>query len=159
MKRIVLSALLLAAAVATTAVPASAEVYGYDSNGKAYVGPNRGQAYSCTYTNYSGSADQGGISYWTLVTYQLDGKPMPRGTEHFEATNRYGEPFLEGYKATWAKPVVLPDPYSDTYYTQWEYTFNPYGPQCKKAKVFFGGFRLTFSECGDGHSRICELVY
>ena len=157
MKRIVLSALLLAAVSA--AVPASAEVYGYDSTGKPYVGPNRGQAYSCTYTNYSGSAKQGGISYWTLVTYQLDGKPMPRGTEHFEAINRYGEEFLEGYKATWAKPVVLPDYYSQTYYTQWEYTFNPSGPQCKKAKVFFGGYRLIFSECSDGHSRFCDLVY
>lgn len=154
MKRIVLSALLLAAA----AVPASAEVYGYDSNGKPYVGPNRGQAYSCTYTNYSGSAIDGGISYWTLSTYQLDGKPMPRGTEHFEATDRYGQPFWEGYKATWAKPVNRLDPFTGTLYTQWEYTFNPYGPQCKKANVFFNAFHLTFSECGDGHSRVCWLV-
>lgn len=156
MKRIVLSALLLAAVAATSA---SAEVYGYDSYGRPYVGPNRGQDYSCTYSNYSGSAKQGGNSSWTLVTYQLDGKPMPRGTEHFDAIDRYGEEFLEGYKATWAKPSVLFDPYTQTHYTQWEYTFNPYGPQCKKARVFFNGFRLTFNECGDGHSRICQLAY
>lgn len=156
MKRIVLSALLLAA---VSVASASAEVYGFDSNGDPYVGPNRGQAYSCTYSNYSGSAKQGGNSSWTLFTYQLDGKPMPRGTEYFDAINRYGQHFVEGYKATWAKPENITNPLTGLTHTQWEYTFNPYGPQCKKAKVFFNGLRLSFSECGDGHSRVCELVY
>lgn len=61
---------------------------------------------------------------------------MPRGTEHFHATDRYGRQFWEGYKATWAAPVNRIDPYTGTTYTQWEYTFNPYGPQCKRAGVY-----------------------
>lgn len=34
---------------------------------------------------------------------------------------------------------------------------NPYGPQCKKAGVYFNAFNLRFSECGDGHMRSCWL--
>lgn len=153
MKKIVLSALLLAA----VAVSASAENY-QGNDGKTYSGPNKNAPYRCYYTNYSGSAVNQGVSYWTLFTYQdASGKPMPRGTENFQATNQYGQPVWEGYKATWAKPVIFPEPNTPLTYTQWEYTFNPYGPQCRKANVHFGGFRLNFSECSDGHSRTCYL--
>lgn len=157
MKRIVLSALLLAA----VAMSASATWYPGTgpSAGLSFSGPNEGQWYSCTYQNYSGSAiTDPGHSYWTFdIFYSSDGKPMLRGTEHFLARNRYNQDFLEGYKATWAAPVNKLDPASYSTYTQWEYTFNPYGPQCKKAGVYFNAFKLTFSECGDGHSRTCWL--
>ena len=157
MKKIVLSALLLAA----VALSASAETY-HGNNGVSYSGPTRGAIYSCYYSNYSGTAvdgGDGGYSYWTLTVYQDgSGKPMPRGTEHFLAEDRYGRELLEGFKATWAAPVNKIDPYTGTTYTQWEYTFNPYGPQCKKANVYFNAFKLAFNECGDGHSRVCWQV-
>jgi hypothetical protein len=155
MKKVVLSALLLA----TVAVSASAEIY-RGNNGVNYSGPNRGQYYNCNWTNYSGSAVNPGYSYWTwTAVYQMpDGTPMPRGTEHFLAENRYGQEFWEGYKATWAKPVNRTDPYGISY-TEWEYTFNPYGPQCRKAQVYYNAFQLVFTECSDGHSRTCRLVY
>ncbi|MFL6201188.1 MAG: hypothetical protein ACJ76J_18615 [Thermoanaerobaculia bacterium] len=154
MKKIVLSALLLAA----VAVSASAEIY-VGNNGVSYYGPNRGQLYNCTYSNYSGTAVNPGYSYWTLTVFQdASGKPMPRGTEQFLATDRYGNQFWEGFKATWAKPVNKIDPATYTTFTEWEYTFNPYGPQCLKAGVFFNAFKLTFNGCSDGHSRVCWLV-
>ncbi|HWN44909.1 MAG TPA: hypothetical protein VNW71_21980 [Thermoanaerobaculia bacterium] len=150
MKRIILAALLLAAVAAS----ASAENY-QGNNGVTYSGPNRNAPYQCFYTNYSGPAVDGGISYWTLFTYQdASGKPMPRGTEHFQSTQ---VPW-DGFKATWAKPVILQEPQIPLTFTRWEYTFNPSGPQCKRADVRFGGFQLVFSQCGDGHSRTCWLV-
>lgn len=154
MKKIVLSALLLAA----VSVSASAEMFP-GSNGIKYSGPNRGQLYSCDYTNYSGSAVDGGTSSWTLgSTLDATGLPLLRGTEYFDATLPSGGSFVEGYKATWAKPKNINDPHLGQY-TQWEFTFNPYGPQCKKATVLFNGFKLLFGECSDGHTRTCTLVY
>lgn len=159
MKKIVLSALLLAA----VAVSASATWYPGigQSSGKSFSGPNEGQPYQCRYTNYSGPAIDGKLSYWIFdIFYSADGKPMLRGTEHFQALNRYGQEVWEGYKSTWAAPANFPDPATSGTldYTRWEYTFNPYGPQCKKATVHFNAFKLVFSECGDGHSRTCWLV-
>jgi hypothetical protein len=153
MKKVVLSALLLAA----VAMSASAENY-QGNDGKTYSGPNKNAPYRCYYTNYSGAALDQGISYWTLFTYQdAEGKPMPRGTEHFQYMNRYGQLDWDGYKATWAHPVIVQEPQVPLTLTRWEYTFNPYGPQCKRADVRFGGFQLVFSQCGDGHSRTCWL--
>lgn len=158
MKKIVLSALLFAA----VAMSASATWYPGigQSTGKSFSGPNEGQPYQCHYTNYSGSAIDGGLSYWVFdVFYATDGRPMLRGTEYFDARNRYGVEFLEGYKSTWAAPVNSPDPSTSgtLTMTRWEYTFNPYGPQCKRAVVQYNAQKLTFSECGDGHSRTCWL--
>ncbi len=152
MKKIVLSALLLAA----VAMSASAESY-RGNNGVTYSGPTRNAPYQCFYTNYNGVAMDEGISYWTLFTYQDGlGRPMPRGTEHFQVS----EEDWDGYKATWAAPANFPDPATSgtLNYTRWEYTFNPYGPQCKSATVHFNAFKLVFSQCGDGHSRTCWLV-
>ena len=151
MKKVVLSALLLAA----IAMSASAENY-QGANGMTYTGPNRNATYQCFYTNYSGSAVDGGASSWSLFTYQdANGRPMPRGTESFQSTNQYG---WETYKATWAKPENKPEPnIPNVNFTRWEYTFNPSGPQCTRADVHFGGFRLDFNGCSDGHSRTCWL--
>lgn len=151
MKKVVLFALLAAAAVS-----ASAETFPGTAGGP-YYGPNRGGLYRCHYTNYSGSAKDGGLSWWELTTYTAaDGRPMLRGTEHFEAINRYGQTVWEGYKATWSAPRDVSHTYG---YTTWDYTFNPYGPQCKQALVEFFGYFLTFSQCGDGHSRTCTRLY
>lgn len=154
MKKVVLFALLAAAAVS-----ASAETYWNQSRTDAFSGPNRNRVYSCEYFNYSGSAVNWGRSWWVLsIFYSADGKPMLRGTEYFDAYDRFEDVFTEGYKATWAAPVNY---YSSFYgnITRWEYTFNPYGPQCKRADVLYGGHQLVFRECGDGHSRTCSLVY
>jgi hypothetical protein len=156
MKKSVLCALLLAA----VAMSASATWYPGTglSAGISYSGPNEGQWYSCDYQNYSGSAIDPGHSYWIFdIFYDGNGRPMLRGTEHFRALDRYGKEIPEGYKSTWAAPANRSDSYNGSF-TQWEYTFNPYGPQCKKANVYFNAFKLTFSECGDGHSRTCLLL-
>lgn len=151
MKKVVLFALLAAAA----AVSASAETF--NGTGGPFYGPNRGALYTCDYNNYSGSAKDGGRSWWELTTYiAADGRPMLRGIEHFEAIDRYGNTFWEGYKATWAAPVTNSHSYG---ITTWEYTFNPYGPQCKNARVEFFGYFLIFSQCGDGHTRTCTRLY
>lgn len=154
MRKVVLSALLLAA----VAMSASATWYPGTgpSAGQSFSGPNEGQFYQCDYTNYSGSAIDNGYSYWIFnIFYSSDGKPMLRGTEHFTANIPGG---WDGYKSTWAAPVNKIDPSTGTIYTQWEYTFNPYGPQCKRADVLYNAFILRFSQCGDGHSRSCYLV-
>ena len=149
MKRIALAALLLAA----VAVSASAENY-LGNNGVTYAGPNRNAPYQCFYTNYSGTAVNEGFSYWTLFTYQdASGRPMPRGTEHFQSTQ---VPW-DGFKATWSAPRILQEPGVPLTMTRWDYTFNPYGPQCRQADVHYGGISLTFNECSDGHSRSCWL--
>ena len=152
MRKVVLSVLLLAA-VATSA---SAEIFpGRD--GKYYSGPDEGQYYSCDYENYSGAAKDPGYSRWVFdIFYDGTGKPMLRGTEHF--LTRSGQPAWDGYKATWAWPRILQEPGIPLTYTEWEYTFNPYGPQCKKVGVHFSANILRFSECGDGHTRSCYLV-
>ena len=154
MKKIVLSALLLAA----TALSASATMYPGTgpSAGQTFSGPNEGQYYRCEYANYSGTAKNPGYSYWDFnIFYSSDGKPMLRGTEHFTANVPGG---WDGYKSTWASPDNKIDPLTYTTFTEWEYTFNPYGPQCKKAGVYFNAFKLSFSQCSDGHSRVCWLV-
>ena len=149
MKKIVLFALLLAAAVS-----ASAETFG--GPGGPFYGPDRGAVYKCDYSNYSGSAKDLGRSWWELTVYTAaDGRPMLRGTEHFEAIDRYGEIFLDGYKVTWAAPKYVSHTYGST---TWEFTFNPYGPQCKSARVDYFGYLLTVSQCGDGHSRTCTRL-
>lgn len=156
MKKVVLFALLLAAAVS-----ASAEVYP-GNNGLLYGGPDRGanHKYRCHYANYSGSAIDGGLSYWDLpIVYQDSlGRPMPRGSERFEALDRFGNTYWESYKATWAKPEKRFDAHGISF-TRWEFTFNPYGPQCTKTDVYFNGYRILFNDCSDGHSRTCSLLY
>jgi hypothetical protein len=150
MKKVVLFALLAAAAV-------SASAESFAGPGGPFYGPDRGAVYQCDYSNYSGSAKNGGRSWWELTVFTAaDGRPMLRGPEHFEAIDRYGNGFWEGYKATWSAPRGVSHTYGST---TWDYTFNPYGPQCKSARVDYFGYLLTFSQCGDGHSRTCVRLY
>jgi len=150
MKKVVLFALLAAAAV-------SASAESFAGPGGPFYGPDRGAIYQCHYSNYSGSAKDDGFSWWELTVFTAaDGRPMLRGTEHFDAVDRYGNVFPEGYKATWSAPRDVSHTYG---LTTWDYTFNPYGPQCKSARVAYFGYQLTFSQCSDGHSRTCFRQY
>jgi hypothetical protein len=55
-------------------------------------------------------------------------------------------------KVTFAKGVILPSGDS-----QWEFTINPGGPQCKDTRIYFYGSVIEFAQCTDGHSRLCHL--
>ena len=77
----------------------------------------------------------------------LLGGTLIRAQETF--TTSYGG---DTYKCSWAKPA---DQTNGS--TIWEFTFNPYGPQCKRTIVYPGAYTITFNECTDGHSRTCYL--
>ncbi len=132
MKKVVLFALLLATVAAASA--------------HAINEPQWGASYTCDYSNYSGNATDYGTSYW-LETSRVwpGGTLLIRSNETF--TTSYG---TDTYKASWAKPE--PGPYGSTI---WEFTFNPYGPQCKKTIVYSGSYYIDFQQCTDGHSRFC----
>ena len=140
-KKIALSALLLAVACVTAASAAN------------FHTPTWNADYTCTYTNppYP-SVD--GLSTWVLQSTQyVNNDPIYRTIEYYDAS--YG---TENRKATFAKPV-------NTYYgttvlfTTWEFTINPYGPQCKKTDVYGWGKTIYFNNCTDGHTRRCERLY
>lgn len=133
MKKIVLCALLLATVAAASA--------------HAIVEPQWGANYHCYYDNYSGNASDPGFSVWTQTArYGSGANLLIRCLESFDTS--YGG---DTYKCSWAKPV---DQANGT--TVWEFTFNPYGPQCKKTTVYPpGAYAITFQECTDGHSRTC----
>jgi hypothetical protein len=148
MKKAVMFALLLAGVTAS----ASAEIV---------IRPREiPDRYTCYYSNYTGPAVSGnqGYSEWDLVeSTDPSGRPMLRGVEYFLATFPNGTRYRENYKATWAKPE--PAPYHPFYGsgTRWEFTFNPYGPQCKQTDVYLGGAVIFFRACTDGHTRNCWL--
>jgi hypothetical protein len=131
MKRIVLFALLLAT---------------FAASAHAISGPRFGVIYTCYYnSDYTGAAANPGWSFWQK---RAGGSAtLIYTTEHFQTS--WGS---DGYLATWAKPYDVGYPY---YYTRWEYTFNPYGPQCKDTRVYGGGTYIEFYNCTDGHSRTC----
>ncbi|HEX7184191.1 MAG TPA: hypothetical protein VF756_20350 [Thermoanaerobaculia bacterium] len=132
MKKVVLFALLLATFAAVSA--------------QALSGPRFGVIYTCYYSdNYTGAAVSPGWSFWQK---RAGGSAsLIYTTENFKTS--WGS---DGYLATWAKPYDVGYPY---YYTRWEYTFNPYGPQCKDTRVYGGGTYIEFHNCTDGHSRTC----
>lgn len=136
MKKVVLFALLLAAVAAASA--------------HAYNEPQWGALYTCDYSNYSGNAIDFGISFWQVTArYNPGGNPLIRSTETFQAS--YG---WDTYKASWAiKPENGTTGPGGS--TNWEFTFNPDGPQCKHTLVYPGGNYITFGQCTDGHSRVC----
>lgn len=134
MKKMVLFALLFAT------VAASAQ---------AAVNPMCGVAYHCFYTNYPAPIVNGGISIFDQCVW---GSTFVRGIEEFQTP--YG---WDNRKFTFAKPVNGYDA-NGAPITDWEFTINPYGPQCRKARVSVSGYRINFNDCSDGHSRVC-LVY
>jgi hypothetical protein len=147
MKKIVLSALLLALA-ATSAH--AAEMW-----------PRTDRAYFCNYTNPTmNEVTPDGISRFVLSQIWLaDGSYLLRGVENFLANHG-----VDQRKVTFAKPFnrYLPDPFTGQpvlVSTRWEFTVNPGGPQCTAATVFAGGNSISFQNCSDGHSRTCKIVY
>src|ERR671918_2016246 len=133
MKKVALIVLLFAT------VAASAHAINYE--------PRWGATYICYYDNYHGNASNPGYSVWHNPVYYNPGTLLIRAQETF--TTSYG---TDTYNVSWAKPV----PQSNGS-TLWEFTFNPYGPQCKKTFVYPGAYTITFNECTDGHSRTCYL--
>ena len=132
MKKVVLFALLLATVAAASAHAINNE-------------PRWGATYICYYDNYTGNASDPGYSTWSSRV-QLS-PTLITSKETF--TTSYG---TDTYKAAWAKP----EPQANGS-TLWEFTFNPYGPQCKRTIVYPGSYTITFNECTDGHSRVCYL--
>jgi hypothetical protein len=143
MKKIALSALLLAVACAAAASAAT------------FHTPTWNADYTCTYTNPP-YPSVNGLSTWVQTSTQLDGagNPIYRTIEYFDAS--YG---TENRKATFAKPVNVYSSYGTLLYTTWEFTINPSGPQCKKTDVYGWGQTLYFNNCTDGHTRRCERLY
>lgn len=131
MKKIVLCALLLATFAAVSA--------------HAISGPRFGVLYQCHYEGYTGAAENPGWSFWLKRT---------GGTSTLLYTNETFQTSggSDTYRATWAKAQDVGYPY---YFTRWEFTFNPYGPQCTDTRVYGGGTYIEFDDCTDGHRRTC----
>lgn len=133
MKKVVLFALLLA-----TVAAASAQAVDYQ--------PKWGIPYYCIYYNYSGPASNPGYSTWhNPVYYNPGGTLLIRAQETF--TTSYGG---DTFNVSWAKPVPAANGGTD-----WEFTFNPSGPQCKKTNVNRYRSTIQFEDCTDGHTRTC----
>jgi hypothetical protein len=121
------------------------------ASAQAITPPLENYLYKCSYTNPTMGEKNPGFSrfVWVYRNQPAD----KRGIEYFDAL--WGQ---DNRKVTFAKPV---DKNSFLYgpFTVWEFTVNPAGPQCKWAAVLFGGHRIDFSDCSDGHSRICTTYY
>lgn len=147
MKKVVLSALLLAA---TSALSAHAQ----------YMAPLTGtnHYYSCTYTNthlHEVNGADGGFSRFDIAPTTTANDYL-QGSEVFLAT--YGP---DRRKVTFAKPfnIIVTNPKGEEVWrgTRWEFTINPYGPQCKNTVVRDWGNSISFNDCTDGSSRYCTL--
>ncbi|HEY3571425.1 MAG TPA: hypothetical protein VGP73_26095 [Thermoanaerobaculia bacterium] len=137
MKKVVLFALLAVVAAAS----AQAQ----------YLPPAPSTYFYCTYTNtqlHEVNGADGGFSRFDISAVRPD---YYQGTETFLAT--YG---VDQRKVTFAKPVNFYNIYGELVRTQWEFTINPYGPQCKNTVVRNGGYSISFQNCTDGSSRVCS---
>ncbi|MFL6234646.1 MAG: hypothetical protein ACJ76N_16050 [Thermoanaerobaculia bacterium] len=146
MKKVVLSALLLAIAAAAAHAQSP------------YMVPLSGQYYYCTYTNtnlHEVNGEDGGFSRFDISPITA-AKDWYQGREVFLAT--YGP---DQRKVTFAKPfnVFVINPRGEEVWrgTRWEFTINPYGPQCKNTVVQNWGQFISFQNCTDGSSRYCTL--
>jgi len=131
MKKVALIALLLAATLATAA--------------QAATWPVSNQTYKCYYDNYTGLASDPGYSSWALVTVS---PTLKRGNETF--TTSYG---TDAFKTSWAYKGEV------SYGSNFEFTFNPSGPQCTQTHVLYNGAVIQFRSCSDGHTRDCYLYW
>ena len=115
--------------------------------------------YSCDYTGTPpNSAARWGLSLFAINRSTDPGGVLPwwRGIEYYDAT--YG---TDNRKVTFAKPVNMWFT-GKGYGTRWEFTINPYGPQCKYTDIIneaYGGQTIYFAGCTDGHTRICHRLY
>ena len=126
----------------------------------AYTEPIPNVDYYCDYTGTPPSqAADPGLSFFS-ITRSIDpsGKPMWRGTEFFDATWAVGA--TDHRKVTFAKPVNMYFPGLGLG-SRWEFTINPYGPQCKYTDIVndgYGGQDIYFAGCTDGHTRFCKRL-
>lgn len=141
MKKIVLSALLLAVIAATTAHAQT-------------MRPRTDKTYLCDYTNPTMNES----TPYGPSRFALSGDLLMRGIETFLANHG-----IDQRKVTFAKPkdffFTRPDGSLEVVGTRWELTINPSGPQCALTFVSEGGNRITFSSCSDGHSRVCTTYF
>jgi len=135
MKRISLFALLLIVAVSAN----------------AYVSPKPYQYYRCYYSNYHGNAKNGGQSI-----FQIQGPSnYLQGIEVYDTATG-----TDNQKVTFAEKMNIFERDPDTHLlmlvgTQWEFTINPVGPQCKNTVVWADDGSIDFANCTDGSSRTC----
>jgi len=100
-----------------------------------------------TYNCSGGSTATGGETSTFEISQVNDN--LWRGIESFTQGGRNDQ-----RKIAFAKPVV-----SGPGSTSWEYTINPYGPQCKATDVLYGGVVIRFGTCTDGSTRTCVRRY
>jgi hypothetical protein len=118
--------------------------------------------YYCDYTGTPPSqAADPGLSLFSITRSIDPGGVLPwwRGTEYFDATWAPGA--WDGRKVVFAKPVNMWIT-GKGYGTRWEFTINPYGPQCKATDIVndgYGGQTIYFGGCTDGHTRTCYRLY
>jgi hypothetical protein len=137
MKKILLFALLLAAASTLTA------------RAQAWP-PLQNHTYTCNYTNPTFGEKNYGTSVFSFVYLNLPGQKS--GIEYFDTIHGY----RDNRKVTFAKPADLYRPSDSVLWaTDWEFTINPSGPQCN-ARVANGGLTISFTNCSDGSARFCS---
>jgi hypothetical protein len=147
MKKIALCALLIAAAAGA-------------AHAATYYEPTPGADYTCDYTNAPPPTKDPGLSTFD-ITRALDpgGKPIWRGIEYFDAL--WGTRiYVENRKVVFAKPQT-PPVWSNDFHrwgTVWEFTINPYGPQCTHTVVYGDGEHIVAEGCSDGHTRKCQKL-
>jgi hypothetical protein len=117
--------------------------------------------YRCHYSNYMGPAVQDGLSLFTSCQPQGTGlSSQLHAIEKFQSRFN-GQVIWDNRKVTFAKPagVVGPNPTPPPVHilvgTQWEFTVNPNGPQCKDTVVYKEDGTIEFNNCTDGSSRTC----
>lgn len=102
------------------------------------VQPQPNLLYRCWYESPTGY----GTSQFVLERVRAD---FWRGTELFTFNGA-----ADQRKVAFAKGVILQNGVS-----QWEFTINPGGPQCKDTRIYYQGAVIDFQQCSDGHRRTC----
>jgi hypothetical protein len=138
MKRVVLLALLVAAALTASA---QAQVHE----------PSSYQYYTCSYSNPTMQEKSPGLSLFKITPYF--NHTLWRGIEDFEATHQW---LWDNRKVSFFDPVDVPKPTDPDVIvaTRWTFTVDPSGPRCTVVIRNFGK-SLNFTGCTDGSSRFC----
>lgn len=127
----------------------------------AFIEPRCDVYYKCHYTNYTGSAVQDGLSYFTTCSGL--GGSFIRATEKFQA-HFQGRIIWDNRAVVFTKPINIREPNPEPpppmilVATQWEFTVGPSGPQCKDTVVWKEDGTIEYRNCTDGHTRTCGPV-
>ena len=131
---------------------------GIATSAHAYIEPRCDVYYKCHYYNYTGTAVQDGLSFFTNCSGL--GSSFIRGLEKFQA-HFNGQIIWDNRSVVFAKPVNILEydpnviPHRVLVATQWEFTITPNGPQCKDTVVWKEDGTIEFNNCTDGHARTC----